>query len=294
MLSRKKSKKVNILTGQKPRKNHSPKKPSIISIRYSLYALALAGVTAALYVNFKSKIPLDTLRRIRASSPLSYEIQFASKMQHFLSETEMQSISSKITALLQSKEATISGICKTIQNDYTAHYVNIFKISNNQLLITIEPRKPVLSIKASKTRLITKEGLIYGEYNPSVHGELTRLTGILGDDDAALEMADDASYITTESQKKLIAEAIELFELTQGKLINLSSIRYIPYRGFAAKTKDDGIEVLLGRSPFNKRIDRLADILINLKKGGGVATRIELDYDNKAFVKETKLDQSSL
>jgi hypothetical protein len=51
---------------------------------------------------------------------------------------------------------------------------------------------------------------------------------------------------------------------------------------------DDDTEIVIGLQPFAYKLKKLQNILDGLRRDGIVASRIELDYEGKAFIKERK------
>ena len=58
---------------------------------------------------------------------------------------------------------------------------------------------------------------------------------------------------------------------------------------FFVVMKDNEAEVALGRPPFAEKLVKLGELINKLSKKGDVASRIELDYQGKAFIKLKKM-----
>src|SRR5690606_38445819 len=98
-------------------------------------------------------------------------------------------------------------------------------------------------------------------------------------DDTRLDrLRKNGSIPLDRNRKQLAKEALELVQLIARQGIEISELRIEPYRGFFMITKEDNIEISIGRSPFNSRLTQLKEILKNLKNKGSQALRIELDY----------------
>jgi len=99
----------------------------------------------------------------------------------------------------------------------------------------------------------------------------------------------DNSLKVRDDEKARIKEVIRLVQLSKQNKIEMTQIVFKQYRGFVSLIQKDNIEVSFGRAPFKARFVRLQNILDNLKHRGILYSKIELDYDGKAFIKEKRL-----
>ena len=90
----------------------------------------------------------------------------------------------------------------------------------------------------------------------------------------------------TAAESRAIEDVLELIEALKADATEYSHINFIKHRGFSITLKGDSTEVFLGNAPYNVKITRMHSIILDLRKKGSQAQRIELDYDGKAFIKE--------
>ena len=282
---RKARKIINILNGQKPKKKKRTPKKFFWPIPMFLFFLAL--VTAS-FILFKRGIWQFKMPPVSSPALATYEVSFTPLSDKRLSNSDLNTITQLVNSHMKvTQNKDFSFLAKKIQNQFTAQQVNISQTGTTKIAITMTLRDPVLLIKADKVRFVDKECSVYGEVHANdANYELPVLYDLFADQDIRLKLTETATYFISPEQQKLICDAIGLLHISREKGMDFSEVHFVKYRGFLAKTKTDGIEILLGYSPFNKRIDRLTEILLNLKKEGVSAARIEMDYDNKAFVKE--------
>ena len=284
---RKARKIINILSGQKPKKKRKNLKKGFVCRLLWLALLPSIAAIAIIFVNkkeswkFKWNVPTSP-------SPKIYEVYFTPFSDKRLTSDSLNIVSQIVNEHLNAtRHSDLSLLAKKIQNQFYARGVNINKTSTTKIAVTMKLRDPVMLVKSDKIHFVDEECAVYGEINGNeMISDLPILHDVFSDHDARLRLNDTAIYQITAEQRKIICDAIDLSRLSREKGLDFSEFHFIKYRGFLARTKQGDCEIILGFAPFNKRIDRLTEILLNLKKEGVTAARIELDYDNKAFVKE--------
>ena len=90
-------------------------------------------------------------------------------------------------------------------------------------------------------------------------------------------------------QRARLLEAVELINDARQENIMLKEITFKKYRGYFASLKGTGTVISFGRRPFRGKIKKLRKILYKLSTRGQKASHIELDFEDKAFIKEYKL-----
>ncbi len=171
--------------------------------------------------------------------------------------------------------------------------VKVIRPLANTVVFSAEMRQPALLVAVGgKTRYLTLDGTIFGD--ASATGENSTwprpsvlVTGIF---DPASNPAFDASMklILTAEHSRHLAEAMDVWEQSLAAHVEVKIVDFQKFRGFAIYTPDN-TEIVIGVKPFDYKLKKLRGILDGLKRDGALASRIELDYDGKAFVKEKKL-----
>ena len=65
-------------------------------------------------------------------------------------------------------------------------------------------------------------------------------------------------------------------------------------RGIGVTLADSGIEVLFGMPPYENKVERLVKVLKDRTQEQGLPRRIELDFEGKAFIKESDPERDRL
>jgi hypothetical protein len=94
--------------------------------------------------------------------------------------------------------------------------------------------------------------------------------------------------ITTSDERRHLEDALEIWGLVRSGEVEIKSISFQKFRGYALILADD-TEIVIGLQPFAYKLKKLQNILDGLRRDGIAASRIELDYEGKAFIKERKL-----
>ena len=171
--------------------------------------------------------------------------------------------------------------------------VRIVRPLVDTVVLTAEIRRPTLLIDVGgRTRFLTADGTVFGDINdttvqlnfpkPSV-----RLTGIF--EQRPNPQIDSSNRVITNSdERRHLRDALEIWRLVEENKIQVKQLNFQKFRGFALLLDDD-TEIVIGLKPFAYKLKKLNDILAGLARDGVVASRIELDYEGKAFIKERKL-----
>jgi hypothetical protein len=171
--------------------------------------------------------------------------------------------------------------------------VRVIRPVIDTLILTAKLRRPVLLIDvAGRTQFLTADGTVFGDANhspPNPHFILpsVRLTGIF--DETRKPQSDQSNQIiTTSSEREYLMDALDIWRLVSENDIPIKQLDFQKFRGYTLTLKDD-TEIIIGIKPFEYKLKKLNDILAGLARDGVIASRIELDYEGKAFIKERKL-----
>ena len=196
-------------------------------------------------------------------------------------------LKSAVKKLKLASQTELEDIAITIQNYLSAKSVHVMKVGVNDLVIAIDLHEPFLQIATKSTiRYLTEDGDIYGKVSTSMDENMPLITGIFDARTSPFELSKNMTVEKTSEEAALVSEAIELFKQSKKFNYNVKKINYIFQRGFSINLDDLSTTVVLGKAPFNDKFKNLNKILSEYKNNGSQALKIELDYNNKAFIKE--------
>lgn len=176
-----------------------------------------------------------------------------------------------------------------LQKDFEIKQVRFVQTDNHTVYVSLSFREPRFRISADQIRLLSTEGHVYGHPTTSQERSLPLISGIFMDNDIPIRLHEDGSLALSNQQKIALQDVLHLANLAAQNNVKYDEMNYVAYRGVTLLDRQTGIEVSLGKPPFEKKISRLEKILLKLKQKGTMAERIELDYDGKAFIKEKSL-----
>lgn len=161
--------------------------------------------------------------------------------------------------------------------------IHLIKVSHHEFRVRAEKTNPVLVIEADKLRFISETFQVYGS---GLSSDLPVLKGIFSDKKEPFTMVYGNFLALTPSQSQRIRQAVHLRHLLSDSNLEVVEIHFKKFRGFLAILKNAETEVHFGIPPFSGKIKKLHSILQELAKKGRYASRVELDFEDKAFVKE--------
>jgi hypothetical protein len=102
-------------------------------------------------------------------------------------------------------------------------------------------------------------------------------------------LGDISSKVSISSiDREHLLQAVDLGARAAEQGIEVKRVHYQKFRGYSIFSPDNS-EIVVGLGPFDYKVKKLRGILEGLKRDGIVASRIELDYEGKAFIKERRL-----
>lgn len=190
--------------------------------------------------------------------------------------------------LLKQKRLTLTTLSRLIQREFSAQQVSLVSIDGQEIHVRLQPRQAVFAIGEASYLRLSDQGEIFKEaYNPS--SDFVVLYGILPTEALKLRYNDEGCVILDTAKKQGARTAIELLDAMRREGFDYTQFHYIAFRGFALSGSQKYPQIMIGDSNFTERFARLRSLL---KKSAGstqIATKIELDYDDKAFVQEKAL-----
>ncbi len=275
---------IGVLTAQKP-------------IRSRKKNLWKYGLAAALVVTLVGTILLTKDRRAKPltktsrRSDIEISLHPSTRDNDAISQTtKSEIIASAGLTLSDLTPLALERVARALQARFLAEDVRVVRVAKNRVYIMLTPRQSAMRIKADEMRLLSGGGQIYGSAKDS-DSALPLLSGIFDGHKETLSMRDNQTLQITEEQRTLVQEALTILTYTKERQLadTFDEVHYIKHRGFTLRASKDGLEVAIGRAPFDRKMTSLDNILAGLRKRGSQAQRIELDYDGKAFVKEKRL-----
>ncbi|MCX6124839.1 MAG: hypothetical protein NTV34_08840 [Proteobacteria bacterium] len=209
-------------------------------------------------------------------------------------EIRKEIFSASLRHLASGSPGELGALQRSLEAIGALEQITIVRPLYQTVVISASLRKPVLLVAVgAKMRLLSSEGAVYGDagddFVPTGPSKpKIVLTGIFDNRSLPFHFDRSEKLITTAVERDLLLDAIALSAQLTKPPFELKSISHQGFRGFAVVLSDN-TEIFLGASPFEYKLEKLLNILGKLKSQGSSASRIELDYDGKAFVKEKKL-----
>ena len=161
--------------------------------------------------------------------------------------------------------------------------VQVIKTARDRVVVFVDLRRPALTVQVNgKTRYVSQRGDIYG--STTATGIYPVLEGVLAAEQEYEQ--DDGLYVLTATEQENVQLALELLQMAMQNGFICEKIVYEQYRGWQLKIDDVTALVFLGHAPFAPKLRKLRDILVTLRGKKQQAARIELDYEDKAFVQQ--------
>lgn len=288
MSKKKKIKYFSILSKQKPKKRKN-KVHNIKILAFCIFTLAMFSLVYV-YRNIDKDIfsfKMIKLEKVKYSIP---QIVIKPEESGHLSDDIVKKISDYAYRIIKdSNQMDFEDIAKKIQNNFKFTRVHIFQSSSEQLVIFPFRRKAVLTTSINnKTYFISDENQVFESEDIS-KDNLVKVSNIVERSRGKLKFDEDNSLELESEEEKYIQESLVLYHSLIKNNFEIKQIDFNKYRGFYVTINNSEIEVILGRMPFDQKIKRLLQIIELQKSSGTQISKIELDYEGKAFIKEQKI-----
>ena len=165
--------------------------------------------------------------------------------------------------------------------------VQVIRTTRGRVVVYVDLRRPALVVQVNgKLRYVSRRGDIYSmaraaEVYPMLEGVLDTTRKYARDEDSL--------YMLSDAEQTNVQQALELSQMAMQIGFICEKIIYEQYRGWQAKIEDVAALVFFGPAPFGSKLQKLRDILASLRAKNMQAARIELDYEDKAFVQQKKI-----
>jgi hypothetical protein len=242
----------------------------------------------------KTRDVVSYLNSIIVLAPREWRIEARSKSGAPLPEDltrEVYRLSSRI--LRSGSPGELAGLARQVEALGMLDGVKVIRPLADTVILSAEIRRPVLLASVGgRTRFLTLDGTVYGDSadnsgNPTGARPTVLITGVFDQRPSAV-IDSSQRVVTTPDESRHLLEAIEIWQRAIEAGIEVATINFQRFRGFSICLVDQS-EIVIGIKPFDYKLKKLRGILDGLKRDGVVASRIELDYEGKAFIKEKKL-----
>lgn len=201
-----------------------------------------------------------------------------------------------VIALVKGRLSTASNrelreVAKALVQKTSLGSVSLTRSGKNQIIVSTTQRVPALVIQADQLRYVASDGTVFGDgvVNTDDFPALPIVSGIFTNRSEAFSLNENGTVILNGEEQGLLKESVQLSLALKAGGWTATQLDYKRFRGFFATIQKPELEVAFGRAPFSRKVERLREIVNKLEKSGSMATRIELDYQGKAFIKEKKL-----
>ena len=210
---------------------------------------------------------------------LSYYIQYSKKP----SKKERTSIKAALSSTSIKDKGTLLAQLMKIG---CFEQISINKTDFDKYNINLNFRQVSAYIKAEKIYPLSKAGKVFNaaSYQEDLDPSMPLILDVL-EKNKSHPLLDDQTLLLSRNESLLLQEALELLEMLKNNSIMVEYIQYINKRGFVFYTQDK-ISIFIGDPPFQKKIANLIALKQKTAKNNVKLTKIELDFDGKAFIKE--------
>lgn len=295
-MTRTKSKKEVLLLGQKLKSPKSRRKRKLVrSFRFlSTVGLAVLLLVSGIYLARKSRsvvspaVEANLIEATKVTYPIQFDFDEISAKKLPLATQKKISDYVVSTPPNLNSQAQLLSYAKKLQEISGASSIQLIRTGEYRVIIRSNERHPLLRIAADKVRLVTADGLVYGVAETS-HEDLPMFAGLLDSKNRKYTFEQDGSLILRNEEQLAIRAALEFSAESETQRFGFKKLEWLPYRGIEAKT--DEWTVVFGMPPYGERYQKLVKIVSDLNKKGVSSAKVELDYPDKAFVKQTPIPQ---
>lgn len=307
-LSRKSPKQSSALKGQRPkRRTDSSASNSNERLGFSFFSkqsLILVGSIALASVAWSSRNSLhsafistrNSVGNFLVLAPNEWIVHMASPDGTPLGDELKKEIIKIASSKLKSgSPSELEQLVESIEGIGSLENIHVIRPQYSTIVVSAATRQPALLIQVgSKIRYLTTEATVYGDASSQVGNSggvqpTVIVSGVFdGRSGSTIQQDRSARIITTPDEHQILVNAIALWRVCLNQGLALRAVSYQKFRGFDVRLEDES-EVVLGSAPFEYKVEKLVGIFAKLRKQGVTASRIELDYDGKAFIKERKL-----
>lgn len=286
-----KNKSDGLLFGQKLKSPKSRRKRKLLKSLHltATVTLLVIFIAAGIYLARKAQkittaVPKVDLAAVqRATTPVQFSFDSSTALN--LPQGTQKKINDYIASNPPNlrSQGHLLAYTQKLQEISGASSIQLIRTGEDRIVIRSHERQPVLRIAADKIRLITAEGLVYGVAEASQES-LPILTGLLDVKGRKVTLEQDGSAVLRPEEQQAIQAALVFSSENETNRYGFKNLEWLPYRGIEARNED--WDVVFGMPPYGERYQKLVKIISDLNKKGVTAAKVELDYPDKAFVKQ--------
>ena len=304
-LSRKSAKQTSALKGQRPKRRTDSHAAQSDSFRFlSKRSFIFFGCAAATLIVWTNRRTLDSgltsvsksISKVLVLAPKEWHVHMAGPDGNPLGEELKREILKTASSILKTgSPSELQTLEESLEGIGSLENIQVIRPQYGTVVISAATRQPAMLVQVGgKIRYLTAEATVYGDTsnqsgNPNGVQPTVLVSGIFdARPPSSIQLDHSARVITTPEEHQILLNVIALWRISLNQGLALRAVTHQRFRGFDIKLEDDS-EVILGSAPFEYKMDKLVGIFAKLRKQGVTASRIELDYDGKAFIKERKL-----
>ena len=248
-----------------------------------IFALLTAIITVIYSVHVYQATPTKNAKLRKTAFKVTLDVTRESPLQEQLHQELVRFVTAKLT---NANPSELLKIAKLSQRKFHLEKVVVAKVASDRVVVTVNRRQMMFCLEADKLRFVSTSLTVYGHPSTEDCQNLT-VDGIYkSEKQRDQNLAGDGSLILSSQEKKGLEEVAKFLQTFDKTIINeIKSVHYNYYRGLLFTHGDSDTVVIVGFSPFHSAKSRLERVLNQLSDSKKVASRIELDYPGKAFIK---------
>ncbi|MFW7378291.1 MAG: cell division protein FtsQ/DivIB [Oligoflexus sp.] len=250
-------------------------------LRFGIVLSLFAGVAITVY---QYVLPIDLLRWTKSSNKETSKRPIELTIFPELEKSEEKTVRHIFQNIDQFDREELKQHLYEVQKMLSAKAISMIQIRPLHFSLFVEFHTPKFAIELGTTRFVNANGQVYGFFKEGLHSWLPIVKGLKLVEKP--EFLEDQTMVLDEMNQTVVDEVLLLLELSLSYNITYRDIHFDPYRGFRGQLSNHRISVELGRKPFDTRLSRLRKILDDLAEKGVPSAHIELDFQDKAFVRE--------
>ena len=202
------------------------------------------------------------------------------RVEDFVITTVRQQVNSGARRYLQAA-------AEVLHSDPRLAAVQVIRAARDRVVVFVDVRRPALVMQVNdKWRYVSRRGDVYGVAHET--GIYPVLAGVI-DMTRDYRQDDSGLYVLDQREQENVQQALGLLEEAMQNGFICEKIVYEQYRGWQVKIAEVTAVIFFGTPPFAAKLQKLRNILATLRAKNAQAARIELDYEDKAFVQQKKL-----
>ncbi len=267
-------KRKTLLASQKPKRRWSVHLPTLKKIAFKGSLVLVTGL--CLYGGF---------RYLSTKAALSFEERPTLQALRGLSEQEKASILEKYRQINSASPVELEKFSRTLYRGMGLRSIQLIQTAPDKLAIATEVFTPKLIVDLDRLRFVTEDGIIFGTAAATEGSGLPVLKGLYKN--APFTKSENETLVLSPANQRIVEEA--LLAIQEGARYNIQyrSLNYDEFRGLSGDLLEPAYRITIGFRPFDAKYLKLEKVIGSLKDRGLTSASIELDYNGKAFVKET-------